>query len=122
MSQAPQIAETPKPSWISITPRAREAVLRFLKAEGKEGGYLRVSVVGGGCSGLSYNLSFDTNEPAPSDVASDFEGLRVVTDGKSFPYLLGMQLDFSDGLNGKGFTFSNPNAKSTCGCGTSFSA
>jgi iron-sulfur cluster assembly protein len=116
-----QTAEQPKATWISVTPAAREAVLRFLKAEGKESGYLRVSVVGGGCSGLSYNLSFDMAPPAPSDVDADFDGLRVVTDGKSFAHLIGMRLDFSDGLNGKGFTFSNPNAKSTCGCGTSFS-
>lgn len=81
--------------------------------------FLRVSVVGGGCSGLSYKLDFD-NEQKPMDQVFDDNGVKVVTDLKSFLYLVNTMLDFSDGLNGKGFYFSNPNASRTCGCGESF--
>lgn len=81
--------------------------------------FLRVGVVGGGCSGLSYKLDFD-NEPKPMDQVFEDNGLKVVTDLKSFLYLVNTTLDFSDGLNGKGFYFSNPNASRTCGCGESF--
>ncbi len=81
--------------------------------------FLRVSVVGGGCSGLSYKLDFD-NELKPSDQVFEMENLKLVTDIKSLLYLLNTELDYSDGLNGKGFLFKNPNASRTCGCGESF--
>jgi iron-sulfur cluster assembly protein len=81
--------------------------------------FLRVSVVGGGCSGLSYKMDFD-NEKKPMDQEFDDNGVKVVTDLKSFLYLVNTTLDFSDGLNGKGFYFSNPNASRSCGCGESF--
>ena len=81
--------------------------------------FLRVGVVGGGCSGLSYKLDFD-NETKPMDQVFEDNGVKVVTDLKSFLYLVNTTLDFSDGLNGKGFYFSNPNASRTCGCGESF--
>ena len=81
--------------------------------------FLRVSVVGGGCSGLSYKLDFD-NELQPKDQIFDDNDIRIVTDLKSFLYLCDTTLDFSDGLNGKGFHFSNPNASRSCGCGDSF--
>jgi len=81
--------------------------------------FLRVSVVGGGCSGLSYKLDFD-NEQKPMDQAFEDNGIKVVTDLKSFLYLVNTELDFSDGLNGKGFFFKNPNASRSCGCGESF--
>jgi iron-sulfur cluster assembly protein len=81
--------------------------------------FLRVGVVGGGCSGLSYKLDFD-NESKPMDQAFEDNGIKIVTDLKSFLYLVNTTLDFSDGLNGKGFYFSNPNASRTCGCGESF--
>jgi len=81
--------------------------------------FLRVGVVGGGCSGLSYKLDFD-NESKPMDQVFEDNGIKVVTDLKSFLYLVNTTLDFSDGLNGKGFYFSNPNASRTCGCGESF--
>lgn len=81
--------------------------------------FLRVSVVGGGCSGLSYKLDFD-NELKPSDQVFEMENLKLVTDIKSLLYLLNTELDYSDGLNGKGFVFKNPNASRTCGCGESF--
>ena len=81
--------------------------------------FVRVSVVGGGCSGLSYKLDFD-NESKPMDQVFEDNGVKVVTDLKSFLYLVNTMLDFSDGLNGKGFYFNNPNASRTCGCGESF--
>jgi len=81
--------------------------------------YVRVGVVGGGCSGLSYKLDFD-HEQKPMDQVFEDNGVKVVTDLKSFLYLVNTMLDFSDGLNGKGFFFQNPNASRTCGCGDSF--
>ena len=81
--------------------------------------FLRVSVVGGGCSGLSYKLDFD-NELKPADQVFELDHLKLVTDIKSLLYLLNTELDYSDGLNGKGFVFRNPNASRTCGCGESF--
>lgn len=82
--------------------------------------FLRVSVKGGGCSGLSYNLDFD-NEEKTGDQFFEDKGIRIALDMKSFLYLAGTELDFTDGLNGKGFNFVNPNASRTCGCGESFS-
>ena len=81
--------------------------------------FLRVGVVGGGWSGLSYKLDFD-NEVKPMDQVFEDNGVKVVTDLKSFLYLVNTELDFSDGLNGKGFYFNNPNASRSCGCGESF--
>ncbi len=82
--------------------------------------FIRVSVVSGGCSGLSYKLDFD-NENKPNDQVFEDNGIKVVTDLKSFLYLFNTTLEFSGGLDGKGFSFNNPNASRTCGCGESFS-
>ena len=81
--------------------------------------FLRVGVESGGCSGLSYKLDFD-NTVKPGDETFEFEGVKVVTDKRSVLYLFGTELDFTDGLNGKGFAFNNPNASRTCSCGESF--
>ena len=81
--------------------------------------FLRLGVAGGGCSGLSYKMDFD-NEIGATDQQFEDQGIKIVTDLKSFLYLVNTTLDFSDGLNGKGFFFSNPNASRTCGCGESF--
>ncbi|MBK8620177.1 MAG: iron-sulfur cluster assembly accessory protein [Saprospiraceae bacterium] len=81
--------------------------------------FVRVSVTSGGCSGLSYQMDFD-NEARPNDQVFDDNGVKVVTDLKSFLYLCNTTLEFSGGLNGKGFYFNNPNAARTCGCGESF--
>ncbi len=106
---------------ITITPKAKEKVYGLMNdAEINQKEYfLRVSVKGGGCSGLSYNLDFD-NEKKQGDMEFGDENLKIVCDMKSFLYLCGTELDFSDGLNGKGFNFINPNASRTCGCGESF--
>ena len=81
--------------------------------------FVRVSVTSGGCSGLTYNLDFD-NESQENDQIFEDNGVKVVTDLKSFLYLCNTTLEFSGGLNGKGFYFNNPNAARTCGCGESF--
>ncbi|HEV3249971.1 MAG TPA: iron-sulfur cluster assembly accessory protein [Puia sp.] len=104
---------------IYVSDKAREKVKHLMEQAAVKDFFVRVSVVGGGCSGLSYKLDFD-NEQKPMDQVFEDNGVKVVTDLKSFLYLVNTTLDFSDGLNGKGFYFSNPNASRTCGCGESF--
>ena len=107
---------------IYISDKAKIKILQLMKDAGVESDsnyFLRVGVVGGGCSGLSYKLDFD-NEVKPMDQVFEDKGLKLVTDLKSFLYLVNTELDFSDGLNGKGFYFDNPNASRSCGCGDSF--
>lgn len=105
---------------IQLTSAAIEQLKHVQTLEKKTGLALRLSVTGGGCSGLSYKLDFDS-EIKPNEKTFDHEGIKVVVDPKSYLYLDGMTLDFSGGLNGKGFVFENPNAKKSCGCGSSFS-
>jgi iron-sulfur cluster assembly protein len=105
---------------ITVTDNAKKQALRLMDDEGKDGLFIRVGVQGGGCSGLMYQLTFD-NQDLEGDKSFEDNGIKVVVDKKSFLYLIGMTLDFSGGLNGKGFVFQNPNADRTCGCGESFS-
>jgi iron-sulfur cluster assembly protein len=106
---------------ITVSNNAKEHVLQLMKDDNKpEGSFIRVGVEGGGCSGLSYKLEFDTI-PKEGDQKFEDKGITVVVDKKSFLYLIGTELDYSGGLNGKGFVFNNPNASRTCGCGESFS-
>lgn len=106
---------------IYVTEKAKERVLQIQEEENLgENAFLRVGVVGGGCSGLSYKLDFD-NELQKGDQVFEDKGIKIVTDIKSFLYLCDTTLDFTDGLNGKGFHFINPNASRTCACGESFS-
>jgi iron-sulfur cluster assembly protein len=106
---------------ITVTDRAKEK-LGVLRSESNydDSYFVRVGVEGGGCSGLSYKLDFD-NQQKPEDKSFEDKGIKIVVDRKSFLYLVGTELDFTDGLNGKGFNFINPNATRTCGCGESFS-
>jgi iron-sulfur cluster assembly protein len=106
---------------ITISDLAKEKVAKLrADAELDDQHFLRASVAGGGCSGLSYKLDFD-DEIKPMDQEFEDKGVKIVVDMKSFLYLAGTELKFSDGLNGKGFYFDNPNASRTCGCGDSFS-
>ena len=105
---------------IKITDNAKKQAIRLMEDENNAGYFIRVGVEGGGCSGLMYQLKFD-NEDKEDDKIFEDNGMKVVVDKKSFLYLIGTTLDFSGGLNGKGFIFENPNAGRTCGCGESFS-
>jgi len=107
---------------IFISDKAKAKVLQLMEEAGVAGDdthFLRVGVVGGGCSGLSYKMDFD-NEIKPMDQEFEDKGIKIVCDLKSFLYLVNTELEFSDGLNGKGFFFNNPNASRSCGCGESF--
>lgn len=105
---------------VELTDKAVEQVKEIFRKEGKGSDFgLRLGVVGGGCSGLSYKIDFDTQKE--KDRVLEFNGVKVFVDLKSSIYLKGVTLDFKDGLNGKGFVFINPNAANTCGCGESFS-
>ncbi|MCB9185384.1 MAG: iron-sulfur cluster insertion protein ErpA [Flavobacteriales bacterium] len=106
---------------IKVSENAVKKAQSLMEEEGKNPteAFIRVGVKGGGCSGLSYDLSFDTEIKEDDKVFED-NGMKVVVDKKSFLYLIGTELDYSGGLNGKGFVFNNPNANRTCGCGESF--
>ena len=106
---------------IAVTDKAKSRILQLREEEGRSpDSNIRVGVLGGGCSGLMYNLEFDSQKHDADEVFED-KGIKILVDKKSMLYLLGTTLDFSDGLNGKGFQFVNPNASRTCGCGESFS-
>lgn len=104
---------------ITVSETAAKKVKSLIQESGYKTPYLRVAVKGGGCSGLSYDLSFDTDQNT-TDTLSEDKGVKILVDNKSLLYLFGTELQFSDGLNGKGFEFINPNASRTCGCGESF--
>ena len=107
-------------SMLQITPTAAVKVNEIRQAEGIETNMaLRLRVVGGGCAGFSYDLYFD--EPTEVDRQFDVEGVKCVVDEMSLMYLVGTEVDYVEGLQGAGFKFQNPNVKSTCGCGSSFS-
>ncbi len=105
---------------ISITDKAAAQILKIMDENSISGSHgIRIGVKGGGCSGFSYTLLFD-EESNPTDTVIEEKGIKVFIDSKSLFFLSGTILDFSDGLAGKGFAFSNPNARKTCGCGDSF--
>jgi iron-sulfur cluster assembly protein len=106
---------------ISVSEKAAAQVKSIQEREGKTDSFLRLSVVGGGCSGLSYKLSFE-DAPKEKDRQLEIFGIKILADSKSLLFLKGTVLDFTDGLEGQGFVFNNPNAKQSCGCGSSFSA
>jgi iron-sulfur cluster assembly protein len=105
----------------TVSEKARIRLQELLEEQklDRETYFLRVGIKGGGCSGLSYELGFD-NIPQEGDNIVEDSSIKIAIDKKSFLYLFGTELDFSDGLNGKGFQFINPNASRTCGCGESF--
>ncbi len=107
---------------IQVSETAKKKVVDLMTEEGYDASkdYVRVGVKSGGCSGLSYELKFD-KEKDESDKIFEDNNVRILIDKKSFLYLVGTTLEYSGGLNGKGFVFNNPNAQRTCGCGESFS-
>ena len=107
---------------IKVSDTAKKKVVELMTDDGFDAAkdFVRVGVKSGGCSGLSYDLTFD-KETQENDKVFEENGVRIVVDKKSFLYLVGTTLEFSGGLNGKGFVFNNPNANRTCGCGESFS-
>jgi iron-sulfur cluster assembly accessory protein len=108
---------------INVTEAAAEKITELLTEEQRDGAGLRVFVQGGGCSGFQYGLMIDDGEGNPeTDKAFEVNGVRILVDPISLPYLKGAEVDFVDNNMGGGFTIKNPNAKSTCGCGSSFSA
>jgi len=104
---------------VTVSETAAKKLTSLIEESGFQTPFVRVAVKGGGCSGLSYDLSFDT-EQQTGDTLAENNGVKILIDMKSLLYLFGTELDFSDGLNGKGFQFINPNASRTCGCGESF--
>lgn len=111
---------TPTDQVIFLTPAAIDEVKRLLSQEKEENLYLRLGVSSGGCSGMSYSMGFDT-EKGQFDREFDFDGVKVIVELKALMYLAGTTLDYKGGMLGGGFNFSNPKAKRSCGCGSSFS-
>ncbi|MEN8776756.1 MAG: iron-sulfur cluster assembly accessory protein [Polaribacter sp.] len=107
---------------IKVSDTAKKKVIELMEDDGFDAtkDYVRVGVKSGGCSGLSYDLTFD-NKKGEDDKIFEENNVRLIVDKKSFLYLVGTTLEYSGGLNGKGFVFNNPNANRTCGCGESFS-
>jgi iron-sulfur cluster assembly accessory protein len=106
---------------IQLTETAKSKVQEILNSQDPKPAGLRISVVGGGCSGFSYSMAFE-NTPGMLDKTYDFDGLQVFIDQASMLYLDGARVDYVESMEGSGFKFDNPNVKSTCGCGSSFSA
>ncbi|MFZ0393672.1 MAG: iron-sulfur cluster assembly accessory protein [Terracidiphilus sp.] len=122
-SYAPASGSAPPGQTVQLTERAVKKIRAAMAKEGispDEGG-LRIGVMGGGCSGLSYSIKFDTR-PRERDRVYEFDGVRVFVDPKSFLYLHGMTLDYEETLMRQGFNFINPNSTRSCGCGSSFSS
>lgn len=105
---------------ITISEEAAQEIKHLLKEKNQQNHFVRVSVISGGCSGLTYQMNFD-NQNQEADQVFEDKNLKIVVDKKSFFYLIGTELSFSKGLNGQGFHFINPNASRTCACGESFS-
>ena len=103
---------------VTLTERAAEHIILLAKEKATDNQVLRLFVEAGGCSGLEYGMSFDV--PNPDDHVLEDKGIQFVMDPTSLEYMQGSEVDFDDGLNGKGFDIKNPNASSTCGCGRSF--
>lgn len=105
---------------VNITAEALEQIKKLMDEEKEDNLYLRIGVAAGGCSGMSYSMAFDT-EATDNDQKFDYSGVNVVIDNRAIPYLQGTILEYKGGLLGGGFNFNNPNARRSCGCGSSFS-
>lgn len=113
--------EPEKTYQISVSEAAAEQIKSQLETRGTPESYLRLGIKGGGCSGFSYVIQFEDNQPRDRDIVFNEHGVKIVVDKKSLIYLNGTTLDWEQGLMKRGFKFVNPNEKSTCGCGHSFS-
>jgi len=120
-SNAAPVFRTGDERLIKVTPGAAKKVSALLAREGRPNGVLRVAVIGGGCSGLQYQMDLQDG-PADRDILVETAGVKVVVDSKRALYVTGSELDYVEALQGGGFKFKNPNAASTCSCGESFSA
>ena len=121
LSTTPGVTPPAPQAVIKLTAAAVTQVKEIIKAQGFEGHYLSVRVVPAGCSGFGYDLNL-TKEAQPNDLVWEQDGVKIATDEMSKQYLIGTEVDYVTGLHGSGFKFNNPNAKSSCGCGSSFSA
>ena len=121
MTQAAPAADLGMENFVTLTDKAVEMVKDAMQREGLAGYGIRIGVMGGGCSGFQYSMDFE-NVPKDGDVTMEQDGVRVFVDAMSSMYLQGVTVDYVVGLQGAGFKFNNPNAKSTCGCGSSFTA
>ena len=118
---SPQADSSAEPGMVTLSDKAAEKVKEIRAEETIEESYaLRVKVQGGGCSGFSYDLYFDQSQEG--DLPIEVKGVKLICDQMSLMYLMGTEIDYVEGLHGAGFKFNNPNVKSTCGCGSSFSA
>jgi iron-sulfur cluster assembly accessory protein len=117
----PQAADLGMDNLITLTDKAVEMVKDAMQREGLAGYGIRIGVMGGGCSGFQYSMDFE-NSPKDGDITLEQAGLKLYVDAMSSMYLQGVTVDYVVGLQGAGFKFNNPNAKSTCGCGSSFQA
>ena len=104
---------------ITVSDKAVDKIKEILESEQKSDGFIRVGIKGGGCSGFTYILDIEESQKE-GDQLYNFDNIKVLIDSKSIIYLAGTELDYTDGLNGSGFVFNNPNAQRTCGCGNSF--
>ena len=120
MATTEQVQAPPKAAPLNLTPFAISKVKEIMAQQNPAPAGLRLGVVGGGCSGFSYSMSFE-NSAGAMDKSFDFDGLKVFVDATSLMYLTGCVVDYVETLEGAGFKFENPNVKSTCGCGSSFS-
>ncbi|HLT61396.1 MAG TPA: iron-sulfur cluster assembly accessory protein [Microlunatus sp.] len=119
MSATDQVTEAPSTEVVHLTPEAASKVKALLEGEGRDDLSLRIAVQPGGCSGMRYALYFDDRQ-LDGDVTHTFNGVNVVTDRKSVPYISGSTIDFVDTIEKQGFTIDNPNASGSCACGDSF--
>jgi iron-sulfur cluster assembly accessory protein len=117
-TQTPSAADAP--TFVTLTDRAVEMVREAIEAENLQGHGIRIGVVGGGCSGFQYSMDFES-AAKDGDVVLEQSGVKLFVDPMSSMYLQGVTIDYVQGLQGAGFKFTNPNAKNTCGCGSSFS-
>ena len=117
---APAAPETAPANPVVLTAKAVEMVKETIAREGLEGHGIRVGVMGGGCAGFQYAMDFE-KEPGPEDLTIEQDGVKLYVDPMSNMYLQGVTIDYVTGLQGAGFKFQNPNARNTCGCGSSFS-